>query len=132
MTRTPQSPLGDRPSVRADEVVVELPPTPDAGSLARRAVTSLDERLHPETMAKLRLLVTELVVAALGPAQTEGLRLTVRLDGEVVRAELGPSRAGASFARPAEPRNWGLFLVDRIADRWETAPDVVWFELSAR
>jgi hypothetical protein len=132
MTRTPQSPLGERRSVRADEVTVELPPRPDAGRLAREGVTSLAGRLRPETMAKVRLLVTELVVAAVGPGQTEALRLRVCVDGEVVRAELGPTRAGSRFVRPAEPRSWGLFLVDRIADRWETADDVVWFELACR
>jgi hypothetical protein len=132
MTRTPQSPVGERRSVRADEVTVELPPAPDAGRLAREALSSLEGRLHPETMAKLRLLVTELVVAALGPAQTDGLRLTVCVDGAVVRAELGPKRAGTRFVRPAKPRSWGLFLVDRIADRWETADEVVWFELRCR
>jgi hypothetical protein len=132
MTRTPHSPVGERRSGHADEVTVELPTTPDAGRLAREAVSTLDGRLHPEAMAKMRLLVTELVVAALGPGQTEPLRLRVYLDGEVVRAELGPAPAGSRFVRPARPRSWGLFLVDRIADRWETADDVVWFELAAR
>ena len=132
MTRTPRSPLGERRSRPAEDLDLVLPATPDAGRLAREAVTSLEPHLHPETVAKVRLLVTELVVAALAPAQTEALRLRVAVDGEVVRAELGPERAGSRFARPARPRSWGLFLVDRIADRWDTAADVVWFELAAR
>ena len=130
MTRTRRSPVGEGRFLPARELVVELPATPDAGRLAREAVTSLDGALHPETMAKVRLLVTELVVAALTPAQTEPLRLRITAGDELVRAELTPARE--HFARPPKPRSWGLFLVDRIADRWEAAPDSVWFELAAR
>jgi hypothetical protein len=116
----------------AAEVVVDLAPHPRSGKLAREAVVGLADHLHPETMAKVRLLVTELVVAVLVPAVDETLRLVVRLDGELVRAELGPAAEGAELAGPSRPRRWNLFLVNRIADRWGADAGGVWFELTAR
>jgi hypothetical protein len=83
-------------------------------------------------MAKVRLLVTELVVAALVPAETRALRLTVRVRaGEPIRAEI-EAEQGDGDGRPApRPRRWNLFLVNRIADRWGSDGPVVWFELDA-
>jgi hypothetical protein len=116
----------------AAEVVVELAPDPRSGEVARQAVLDLAGKLHPQTMAKVRLLVTELVVAALAPAENEALRLSVRLDDGVVRAELGPVDEVATLAEQPRPRSWSLFLVNRIADRWGADDDGVWFELDAR
>jgi hypothetical protein len=111
---------------------VDLAPHPRSGQVAREAVEALSAELTPETMAKVRLLVTELVVAVLAPAANEPLRLTVRhLDG-VVRAELSAAAAGAELAQPVRPRSFGLFLVNRIADRWSSADGVLWFEVDAR
>jgi hypothetical protein len=110
------------------EVTLELAPHPRSGEVARAAVDDLDGCLRPQTMAKLRLLVTELVVAALAPAQTESLRLTVRAADGVVRAELAPADPAAVLTAPLRPRRWSLFLVNRIADRWE-AGDSLWFEV---
>ena len=116
----------------AREVVVELEPRPQSGHVAREAVVELAEHLHPETMAKVRLLVTELVVAALAPAENQPLRLTARLDGSLVRCEISTAENGATLAGQARPRSWSLFLVNRIADRWGADEDTVWFELAAR
>jgi hypothetical protein len=114
------------------EVVVDLAPHPRSGKLAREAVVGLADHLHPETMAKVRLLVTELVVAVLVPAEGDVLRLCVRLEGELVRAELGPAAEGAQLTGTARPRRWNLFLVNRIADRWGADEGGVWFELKVR
>ena len=116
----------------AREVVVELAPRPQSGHLAREAVLELAEHLHPETMAKVRLLVTELVVAALAPAENQTLRLSARLEGSTVRCEIGAAGEGATLAGQARPRSWSLFLVNRIADRWGADEDGVWFELEFR
>lgn len=118
-------------AVARGEVTVELAPHPRSGQIARAAVDDLAGALNPETMAKLRLLVTEVVVAALAPAQTAPLRLTVRVLDGAVRAELEPVDAGAGLAAPLRPRSWSLFLVNRIADRWE-ADESVWFEVDER
>jgi hypothetical protein len=115
----------------AREVVVELAPRPQSGHDARRAVLELAGHLDPATMAKVRLLVTELVVAALAPAENEPLRLTARLAGGAVRCEISTVAEGATLARQARPRSWSLFLVNRIADDWGTDPSMVWFEVVA-
>jgi hypothetical protein len=113
------------------EVVVELAPHPRSGQTARAAVDDLAESLRPETMAKLRLLVTELVVAALAPADNHPLLLSVRAAGGSIRAEVTTAPGGEPRSEPMRPRRWNLFLVNRIADRWGSDGIVVWFELDA-
>ena len=108
---------------------MELAADPRSGGLARRAVDDLAPRLHPETMAKLRLLVTELVVAALDPIAADSLFLTVRIDGGVVRAEVAGRRP---MERLERVQSWNLFLVNRIADRWKAGAGGIWFEIEAR
>ena len=108
---------------------MELAPHPRSGQIAREAVDALAATLHPETMAKVRLLVTELVVASLAPAGTEPLCLTVRLDDGVVRAAITRAKEGAPLERP---HSWNLFLVNRIADRWDADAQGIWFEVVAR
>ncbi|MEA2473268.1 MAG: hypothetical protein QOE06_1183 [Thermoleophilaceae bacterium] len=116
----------------AAEVVVELAPHPRSGQVAREAVEALAGQLHPETLAKVRLLVTEMVVAALAPAQDHPLCLTVRVTDGTVRAELRPAAPGADLAVTPRPRSWNLFLVNRIADRWEAGDALMWFEVDPR
>jgi hypothetical protein len=116
----------------AADLVVELAPHPRSGHVARDAVLSLTDRLHPETMAKVRLLVTELVVAALAPAENEPLRLEVRLADGAVRAALGAADKAVGLAEQPRPRSWSLFLVNRIADRWGADEHGVWFEVDCR
>jgi hypothetical protein len=113
----------------AAEVVVELAPDPRSGHLAREAVLALAPKLQPQTLAKVRLLVTELVVAALAPAENHPLRLSVRLDESIVRAWLEPADEAAGLAEQPRPRSWSLFLVNRIADRWGADDGGVWFEV---
>jgi hypothetical protein len=111
---------------------VALAPDPRSGQTARQSLNDLGGSLPPETMAKLRLLVTELVVAALAPAENRELRLSVRVAGETIRAEIAPGAEGEELVAPALPRRWSLFLVNRIADRWGGDDGHVWFELDAR
>jgi hypothetical protein len=113
----------------AAEVVVELAPDPRSGHLAREAVLALAPKLHPQTLAKVRLLVTELFVAALAPAENHDLRLEVHLTDDCVRASLGPADEAVGLAVQPRPRSWSLFLVNRIADRWGSHETGVWFEV---
>ena len=115
----------------APELVVELAPDPRSGHLARDAASELAGSLDPETLAKVRLLVTELVVATLGPAENRPLRLEVRLEDGTVRATLGPADASVALAAQPRPRSWSLFLVNRLADRWGADDCGLWFELDA-
>ena len=95
----------------------------------------LESELPPETMARLRLLVTELVANSVRHARGTPIRVTVTIDGGCVRAEV--SDGGAGFDPPeADPNplktaGWGLFLVTKIATRWgsDSPTGTVWFEL---
>ena len=88
-----------------------------------------------ETMARLRLLVTELVANSVRHARGTPIEVAVRLDGDIVRADV--SDGGPGFDPPdADPNplktvGWGLFLVRKIATRWGSDPatGTVWFEL---
>jgi hypothetical protein len=113
------------------EVVVELAPRLQSGHEARSAVLELADHLDPETMAKVRLLVTELVVAALAPAENQPLRLTARIANGAVRCEIATAEPGATLARQARPRSLSLFLVKRIANAWGADARGVWFEVVA-
>ena len=95
----------------------------------------LEGTLPPETMARLRLLVTELVANSVRHARGTPIDVRVRLDGDLVRADV--SDGGPGFDPPdADPNplksaGWGLFLVRKIAARWGAEPEsgTVWFEL---
>lgn len=113
-------------------VLVELPRRGDAVPLARKAVLELADELHPETMAKLLLLVTELVGGAMRSSDSRPLRLVAEARGTLVRAELMLASEQGDRPPVPPPHSWGLFLVDRIAERWGTANGRVWFELRAR
>src|SRR3954463_8727669 len=117
----------------ADRIELDLPPRPEAGRLAREALDAIADRVHPETFAKVRLLVTELVIAAMPDREQDGpVRLEVELnDGRVLAAV---SRPGGPDDRGPRPRRWGLFLVQRLADDWEVSAEqhCVRFEVLAR
>jgi anti-sigma regulatory factor (Ser/Thr protein kinase) len=102
---------------------------------ARHSLAELERSVPPETMAKLRLLVTELVANSVRHARGTPIGVSVRLDGDVLRADV--SDGGAGFDPPdADPNplksaGWGLFLVRKIATRWgsDAETGTVWFEL---
>ncbi len=86
----------------------------------------------------LELLVSELVTnsvrhAQLGPGEQFAVRVNARGDRVAVMVE----DPGPGFRPPADPSpgstsGWGLYLVDRLADRWGVEVDRatrVWFEL---
>lgn len=113
---------------------------PEAASQARAVV---NEELGREVSAKVledaTLLVSELVTNAVRHAPRAGIpeiELRLKLDPERVRVVV--SDPGGGFV--AEPRlptasessGWGLYLVDRIADRWGVITkdrSEVWFEI---
>lgn len=91
--------------------------------------------MAPEAMAKLRLLVTELVANSVRHARGTPIDVTVMLHEDCVRAEV--TDGGDGFAPPTPDPNplkdagWGLFLVRKIAERWgaDRGTGTVWFEL---
>jgi anti-sigma regulatory factor (Ser/Thr protein kinase) len=116
-------------------VTLHLPSKPDSPMTARHRLVDLERSLAPETMAKLRLLVTELVANSVLHARGTPIVVNVTVTEELVRADV--SDGGAGFEPPnADPNplktsGWGLFLVRKIAERWGADPPTgtVWFEL---
>ena len=112
--------------IPAAEVELALPNDPRSAARARRCVDELHGHAHPETLAKARLLITELVAAGITPDGAEDLHVRLTATDGRVRGELNPP-----VPLNAGPSGWGLVLVRRIADRWGTTPEgQVWFEVA--
>lgn len=106
----------------------------DAATAARRALRPLAPllgALHDD----VALLVSELVTNAVrhaGVGPKDPIALRVAAWPRRVRVEV--SDRGSFSGREPRPRSdgasgWGLYLVDRLADRWGAAGGTVWFEL---
>jgi anti-sigma regulatory factor (Ser/Thr protein kinase) len=121
------------------ELELRLAPTARAPAEARGAVERLANHLRPQECEALQLLVSELITNSVLHAELDRwqwIDLEIELRPEAVRVTVsdpGPGFASPSRApRPDEPDGWGLFLIDRMADRWGIASDGhtrVWFEL---
>jgi anti-sigma regulatory factor (Ser/Thr protein kinase) len=114
--------------------------------VARHAVAGLKPYLNPGVADNAELLVSELVTNSVrhaGLPDEAAIELCVRASAEVLMVEVADAGQGfdhPSMSRPravagvAEPSGWGLFLVDRISDRWgavqSNGETRVWFELS--
>ena len=120
------------------ELSVRFDRGPSAAQAARTALLSLEERLDPPVLDDIRLLVSELVTNAIrhADAATGGVEVDVSIEGRRVRVEVAdPGDGFEPQPRDDEmhrPGGWGLYLVDRIADRWgviRNSLNRVWFEL---
>lgn len=108
----------------------------DAAARARRELSRLRD-LDPQLAETLRLLVTELVSNAVRHTAAETVSLKVLVGHTAVFTEVkdtGPGFDPAMTGLPLDDHTgWGLFLVERLADRWGVAHDdpgtAVWFEL---
>ena len=132
---------GSTSGAPACSIEVELEAGPEAAAYARGALLGLEPRVDPQVMDDVRLLVSELVTNSVrhsGAADGECVRLGVGLDDGNVHVDVAD--AGDGFEpQPRKPGQskgggWGLFLVERLADRWGVARDGrthVWFEIDA-
>jgi anti-sigma regulatory factor (Ser/Thr protein kinase) len=112
---------------------------PSSPAAARTAIDAGHLSVPGAVIPDLQLLVSELVTnsvrhAGLSPDQ----RIAVRVDVSEDRVRVEVEDPGVGFTpaprRPGDRRDagWGLYLVDRIADRWgvkDGSPAVVWFEI---
>jgi serine phosphatase RsbU (regulator of sigma subunit)/anti-sigma regulatory factor (Ser/Thr protein kinase) len=123
----------------AGELALEVPRAAESAGAAREALAPLGERLSEAELETARLLVTELITNSVkhaGPGEAP-LRVTVALTPATVRVEVSDGGPGfeplVPLAEPPDsPSGWGLYLVDRLADRWGvvTADGTsVWFEI---
>jgi len=122
-----------------DGISLRLRGGPEAAARARRALSKLRADIDPPLMETLRLLVTELVSNSVRHARADTVVLRVLVGRNVVLTEVtdegpgfDPEDEGAG-QRGTDESGWGLFLVERLADRWGVSQgDVatkVWFEL---
>ena len=120
-----------------DGISLRLRGGPEAAARARRALSKLRADIDPPLMETLRLLVTELVSNSVRHARSETVVLKVLVGRAAVLTEVtdeGPGFDPADAGSPGtEDSGWGLFLVERLADRWGVHQDPdftrVWFEL---
>jgi anti-sigma regulatory factor (Ser/Thr protein kinase) len=118
-----------------DGLSLRLPGSPDACAQARRALGGLRGDIDAPLMETLRLLVTELVTNSVRHARTDTVMLKVLVGRGAVWTEVADR--GSGFDPPGvgerDRAGWGLFLVERLANRWGVSQDgdgtKVWFEL---
>jgi anti-sigma regulatory factor (Ser/Thr protein kinase) len=119
---------------------VRLSATARAPGEARRAVARFSHALAERELQSLRLLVSELVTNSVrhgGLDPDDHIELHLAIAPETVRVSV--TDPGGNFEtrpqrrpRSGQPSGWGLFLVQRLADRWGVLTDGqtrVWFEL---
>ena len=121
-------------SGRAPEAVrLELRPGPGCAADARAALSPLMGALRAEVYSDLRLQVSELVTNSVRHAQLrpgELIRLQVEVSDRVLRVEVSDPGQGFSASIsgrvPGDLGGWGLFLTERLADRWGVDGDGGW------
>jgi hypothetical protein len=110
---------------------------PQAVGAARRALRQWESHFEPILFYDLSLCVSELVTMSVqqrDPADDDEAELAVRRSTAVVRAEVREHRPDLVVrSAPARTGNdWGMFIVDRVADRWAVERDSgarVWCEI---
>jgi anti-sigma regulatory factor (Ser/Thr protein kinase) len=114
---------------------------PYAATAARRALGALRPLVGHRRLEDISLLVSELVTNGVrhgGAGERDVLELTVLRDAarlRVIVTDWGPGLNGHAHPREEGDENggWGLFLVDRLADRWGAErhgrANAFWFEL---
>jgi anti-sigma regulatory factor (Ser/Thr protein kinase) len=111
---------------------------PEAVSAARRALHGFDSHLDAGAFYDASLCVSELVTnavlhAGIGPDDELELEVTIE-DSGLLRVAV--SDTGSGFEPPAPSVDgtggWGLFIVDRLSERWgveRRGGTRVWFEI---
>ena len=130
------------PAKRAtgESIAVELEPGPGCPAEARAALSAMESTLPSQVYLDLSLLVSELVTNSVRHARLRTLdliRLQVEVSERLIRVEVSdPGEGfGANLPEPAVkgPGGWGLFLTERLADRWgvdrESGWTTVWLEV---
>ena len=114
---------------------------PEAVSAARRALDGFDSLLDAGVFYDASLCVSELVTNALLHANVgsdDELVLDVSIDDSgCLRVRVTDSGQGFDppVPRADDESGWGLFIVDRLSDRWGVEREsgtCVWFEMGTR
>jgi anti-sigma regulatory factor (Ser/Thr protein kinase) len=120
-----------------DSLQMRLNGGPEAAGAARGALHRLNGDLEPPVLETMRLLVTELIANSVKHAEALTVGLKVLVGSAAVLVEVTDEGPGFQHRGRVEGQDktsgWGLFLVERMADRWGVGQDStstrVWFEL---
>jgi len=103
----------------------ELEPGPGSPAEAREALSPLSGSLATQVYMDLRLLVSELVTNCVRHARLSAgdpIRLRVERSERMLRVEVTDPGPGfdpeMDEPTPGQAGGWGLFLTERLADRW--------------
>ncbi len=115
----------------------QLSGLPQAVGAARRALRDWERHFEPDLFYDLSLCISELVTNTVRrgePAAAERIELAVWRSAGLIRAEIREPRPDVRVSTPATmvPRDWGMFIVDRVADRWgvdRSEGTLVWCEI---
>jgi anti-sigma regulatory factor (Ser/Thr protein kinase) len=109
---------------------------PQAIGAARRALREWERHFEPDQFYDLSLCVSELVTSRMQYSGEGEIELAVRRGPGLVRAEVSDPREDAAatvaHAPLTTPADWGMFIIDRVADRWGVdrgAGTRVWCEI---
>jgi anti-sigma regulatory factor (Ser/Thr protein kinase) len=96
---------------------------PQAVGAARRSLREWEHHFEPDLFYDLSLCVSELVTKSVQHAEKplgEEIELAVSRREELVRAEVIEHRRDVVVTQPPvmDCDDWGMFIVDRVADRW--------------
>jgi len=120
---------------------MRLARTARAPGEARRSLEALRHRIDPAVFDDVRLLVSELVTNSVqheGPDPGSWVEVRLRVSPAAVQGEV--TNPGPGFHPEARPPGQGqesgrgLYLVDRLANRWGVSKNGVtrvWFEIAA-
>ena len=120
------------------DLSLELPRTPEAPFLARRALADHADRVDPSVLPDVRMLVSELITNSVKYGGEGPIRLEVDASGDRVRAEIIDQGAGFEPVRRNDDLDkvggWGLHLVEQLTTEWGTykGSTHVWFEIDLR
>ncbi len=123
------------------QVDLRFPGEPSAAAEARRSLAILAQKVSRDVLEDVRLLVTELITNSVRHAGMNGsgaIHLRVTAERNVVRVEVEDTGVGFEPRDRSGPlteaSGWGLYLVDKLTDRWGVMRDkatCVWFEIDA-
>lgn len=110
---------------------------PQAVGAARRVLRAWEGHFNPDLFYDLSLCVSELVTNMVrqgDPRAGDEIELVVRRSDELIRAEVLNPEQDVVVVQPLveAPADWGIFIVDRVADRWGVdrgEGTVVWCEI---
>lgn len=109
---------------------------PQAVGAARRSLREWEHHFEPDFFYDLSLCVSELVTKSVQHADVlrgEEIELAVSRREDLVRAEVTEHREGVVVTQPPamDCDDWGMFIVDRVADRWgvDRSLGTLWCEI---